>query len=117
MIKGIHHFAIIASSEKSVEFYTRLGFSEDQRIQRRNDTIVLMNGYGIQLEIFVDPNHPEHATKPEHLGLRHLALKVDNIENVIDELDLSIGSIMNDWCGVRFTFTTDPDGLPVELHE
>ena len=117
MIQGVHHFAIIASSEKSVQFYTKLGFCETYRKERKHDTVVLLEGYGIQLEIFVDPNHPERATNPENIGLRHLALKVDKIEDTVKELGLEIGPIMNDWVGVRFAFTADPDGLPIELHE
>lgn len=117
MITGVHHFAIIASSEVSVQFYKRLGFRETYRRDRKYDTVVLLDGYGIQIEMFIDPNHPERATKPENMGLRHLALKVGKIEDTVGELGLEIGPIMNDWVGVRFTFTADPDGLPIELHE
>ena len=117
MIQGIHHFAIIASSEESIHFYEKLGFRETYRRERKYDTVVLLNGHGMQIEMFVDPNHPERATNPENMGLRHLALKVDNIEETVAELGLEIGPIMNDWVGVRFAFTADPDGLPIELHE
>ena len=117
MIQGLHHFAIIASSEASVDFYKKLGFNETFRKERTYDTVVLLDGYGIQLEIFVDPNHPERATNPESKGLRHLALRVDNIETTASNLGLEIGNIMNDWVGTRFAFTADPDGLPIELHE
>ena len=117
MITGIHHLAIIASSEVSVNFYKKLGFRETYRNERKYDTIVLLNGYGMQLEIFVDPNHPERATNPENKGFRHLALKVEKLEDTVKDLGLEVGPIMHDWVGIRFTFTTDPDGLPIELHE
>ena len=117
MIQGIHHFAIIASSEASVDFYKKLGFQEKFRKIRNYDTVVLLDGHEMQIEMFVDPNHPERATNPENIGLRHLALKVENIERIAEDLDLEIGPIMNDWVGVRFAFTADPDGLPIELHE
>ena len=117
MITGVHHFAIIASSEESIHFYEKLGFRETYRKERKYDTVVLLEGHGIQIEMFVDPNHPERATNPENMGLRHLALKVENIERIAEDLDLEIGPIMNDWVGVRFAFTADPDGLPIELHE
>ena len=117
MIQGIHHFAIIASSEESVHFYEKLGFHETFRRERKYDTVVLLEGYGMQIEMFVDPNHPERETNPENMGLRHLALKVEKVEETVEELGLEIGSIMNDWVGVRFAFTADPDGLPIELHE
>ena len=117
MIKGIHHFAIIASSEESIRFYTKLGFRETYRKERKYDTVVLLDGYGMHIEMFFDPNHPERATNPENMWLRHLALRVEKIEKPTKELGLEIWPIMNAWSGVRFAFTADPDGVPIELHE
>ena len=116
MILGVHHFAVIVSSEESTAFYKKLGFREILRKERRNDTVVLLSGYGIQLELFIDPRHPKReAFGP--LGLRHLALRVDKIEDTAEDLGLTIETIMTDWVGVRFVFITDPDGNEVELHE
>lgn len=117
MVQGIHHFAIIAGSEDSVGFYKNLGFREIYRRERKSDTVVLLDGYGLQIEVFIDPKHPKRATNPENMGLRHLALKVDNIERIAETLNLEIGPIMNDWIGERMAFIADPDGLPIELHE
>ena len=117
MIQGVHHFALICSAEASVTFYKKLGFSEIFRKRRTYDTVVLLEGHGVRIEIFIDPNHPARATAPENMGLRHLALKVGNIEAAAEELELKIGPIMTDWVGARFAFAADPDGLPVELHE
>lgn len=117
MIIGAHHFAIISSSEESADFYKKLGFREMYRRERKYDTVVLLCGHGFQIEMFIDPNHPERATQPENIGLRHLALRVDNIEKTIEELELEAGPVMNDWVGDRFCFIADPDGLPIELHE
>ena len=116
MIQGIHHIAMIVSSEETVGFYKQLRFKEAFRKTRTYDTIVLLNGYGFELEMFVDSNHPKKE-KPEPLGLRHLALKVDNIETTAKELDVVAGEIMLDWVGKRFCFVSDPDGNSVELHE
>lgn len=121
-IQSIHHFAIIVSSEESVRFYTKLGFREKYRRKRKYDTVVLFDGYGMQMEMFIDSNHPIRMTNPESMGLRHLALKVGKIEETLEELrleglDLEAGSIMYDWVGERFCLVTDPDGLPIELHE
>lgn len=115
MVKGMHHFALIASSEASVAFYERLGFRVFLRKERRYDTVVLMRGHGIQIEMFIDPSHPERATAPENLGLRHLALCVDDVEAMTKEFEC--GPVMKDWVGAKFCFTADPDGLPVEFHE
>ncbi len=117
MVTGIHHLAIISDSEKSVDFYLQLGFQEYKRVQREHDLVVLLRGYDVELEIFVDSSHPVRATKPEQQGLRHMALHVDSIENTVKELGICIGPIGFDWNGVRFAFTSDPDGLPIELHE
>ncbi len=117
MITGIHHVSIIASSEESIAFYEKLGFREYKRLERRYDTVVLLYAHGIGLEIFIDPTHPPRAVKPENLGLRQLSLRVDKIEDTIQELGLEAGPIMADWVGIRFCFVADPDGLPVQLHE
>lgn len=116
MIIGVHHFSIIASSEESITFYSKLGFREYKRIERRKDTVVLMNGHGQGLEIFIDPTHPPRSN-PEPLGLRHLSLRVDKIEETIEELGFEAGPVITDWVGVKFCFVADPDGWPVQLHE
>ncbi len=115
MISGVHHFAVIASSEASVEFYNKLGFNEIYRKVRIYDTVVLMEGYGIKLEVFVDPNHPKRETNPERLGLRHLSLKVDSCEEMSREY--KCGPINRDWIGENYCYTEDPDGLVIEFHE
>ncbi len=74
MIKGFDHVAIISSSEESVEFYKRLGFREMLRKVRKYDTVVILKTEGIQLEMFIDANHPARATDPENMGLRHFWL-------------------------------------------
>lgn len=116
MINGFHHIAIILKSEESISFYEKLGFSVFKRVERSRDVIVLMSGYGMQLEIFVDPAHDPRPT-PEPLGLRHIALRVDRIEKTIEDLRLDIVPILSDWFGERFCFVVDPDGNTIELHE
>ena len=115
MITGIHHFSIIASSEKSVEFYTTLGFREYKRIERGYDTVVLMEGHGIGLEVFIDPSHKR--AEPAPLGLRYLSLRVDDIGKTMKELGVEIGSVLTDWNGKRYVMITDPDGNDVQLCE
>lgn len=86
MIQAFHHFAIIVSSEKSVEFYSKLGFTETFRKERNYDSVVLMEGSGIQIELFIDPNHQQRAVNPENIELRHIALKFGNVETTIKQL-------------------------------
>lgn len=122
MINGLHHIAIIVSSERSLDFYRLLGFTETFRKKRKYDTAVLMYGYGMQLEIFIDPSHAPHPEQ-EPIGLRHFALRVEKLEDEIDRLRrestevIEVGQVMNDWTGVRFCFVKDYDGLSIELHE
>lgn len=115
MICGIHHFAIIASSEASVKFYEGLGFREIFRKVREYDTVVLLEGYSVQIEMFIDPGHPMRAIDSEEIGLRHLALKVDSCEAVSKKYNCS--PIQQDWMGLNYCNTEDPDGLLVEFHE
>ena len=108
MVTGIHHFSIIASSEASVGFYTKLGFQEYKRIKRVYDTVVLMDGYGIGLEVFLDPRHSRRIE--ELLGFRMLSLKVDSLDGIE-------GTVMTDWNGERYMNIADPDGNTIQLHE
>ena len=98
MIKGLDHIAIIVSSEKSIRFYRKLGFTELYRTERNHDTVVLMllSGTDIILEVFIDSNHPERMSDPEAKGLRHFALKVNSIEETIEEL-VQLQMVSLDW--------------------
>jgi glyoxylase I family protein len=128
MITSLHHVALIVSSEESLRFYELLGFTEIFRKLRTNDVVVLMEGHGIKLEIFIDSRHPVHPTGMEEpIGLRHFALTVTgNLDDEIEEVrvsfssagyDLEVGPIMEDWIGVRFCFVRDFDGLSLEIRE
>ena len=121
MAAAFYRLAIIVSSERSLPFYRQLGFTEIFRKNREKDTVVLMDGCGIQLEFFIDPSHPPHVSDPEQpIGLRRFALKVDDIEKTVSELDLkkeNTGPIIDDWMGSRFCIIQDPDGIKLELHD
>ena len=115
MISGLHHFSIIVSSEASVSFYEKLGFKEVFRKERSYDCVVIMDGIGVQLELFIDPKHPKRAQNPENLGLRAVSFKVDDFDRLSKQFECS--SVMTDWFGQRYCTVTDPDGLPIQLHE
>lgn len=121
----IHHVAIIASNyEKSRHFYVDLlGFEvirENYRKERNDYKLDLKLG-DIELELFGIPGSPQRLSYPEACGLRHLAFKVDNIEEVIEELHgLGIETEpvrIDEFTDKKMTFFADPDGLPLELHE
>jgi glyoxylase I family protein len=126
-LNGIHHIAIICSDyELSKRFYTEiLGFKiirEVYREARRSYKLDLeVNGL-YQIELFSFPGPPPaRPSQPEALGLRHLAFEVNDIDEAVfhlSEYDVVTEPIRVDECtGKRFTFFTDPDGLPLELYE
>ena len=123
----IHHIAIICSDyELSKRFYTEvLGFKiirEVYREARRSYKLDLeVNGL-YQIELFSFPGPPPaRPSQPEALGLRHLAFEVNDIDEAVfhlNEYEVITEPIRVDECtGKRFTFFTDPDGLPLELYE
>ena len=126
MINGFHHAAIIVSNyEVSREFYTQaLGFriiAETHRAERDSWKLDLEIPGGGQLEIFSFPAPPERPSYPEACGLRHLAFRVDDLDETIEALakkNICVEPVRVDpLTNARFTFLADPDGLPLELYE
>lgn len=126
MLLGIHHAAIICSDyQHSKAFYTKiLGLSviaENYRAERDSYKLDLQLPDGSQVELFSFPNAPERQSYPEAQGLRHLAFQVSNIDDVITHLhqhDIETEPVrVDEYTGKRFTFFSDPDGLPLELYE
>lgn len=124
-LNQIHHIAIIVSDyKKAKEFYVKkLGFKvirENYREDRADYKVDLQMG-GCELEMTAIPNAPERPSYPEALGFRHLAFRVDDIEETVKELNekgIETEPIRVDvFTGERMTFFKDPDGLPIELHE
>lgn len=126
MFKSINHVAIICSDyERSKRFYiTILGLdiiAENYREDRESYKLDLKLPDGGQLELFSFPNAPERPSFPEALGLRHLAFNVDCVESVADYLasnSIDVEPIrIDEYTNKKFTFFSDPDGLPLELYE
>lgn len=122
MVNGLHHIAIICSSERSISFYEALNFAVMQRRKRpeMHDEIVYMEGNNLLLELFIDATHPARITNPEAYGLRHLGLKTKDVLKTVDFLmtkGYMAEPIRKDVNGINYTFVKDPDGLPIELHE
>lgn len=124
-LNSIHHIAIIASNyEASKNFYVNiLGFEiirENYRKDRNSYKLDLKIGDS-EIELFSMPDAPKRTSHPEACGLRHLAFRVDNIEEVIFELNqngIATEPIrIDDYTGKKLTFFSDPDGLPLEFHE
>ena len=93
-LNAIHHVAIIVSDIQAArEFYVeKLGFQvirENYRDERKDWKLDLKIGDGaeaIELEIFAEINPPKRVNRPEACGLRHLAFRVGNVEETVEEL-------------------------------
>lgn len=124
-LKSVHHIAIIVSDhDRALDFYVnKLGFSviRDCFRQERSDWKTDLALDGLELEIFTRENPPKRPSYPEACGLRHLAFRVADIEAAVAEL-AEKGIVcepirMDPYTKTRMTFFSDPDGLPLELHE
>ncbi|MGE7776183.1 SMU1112c/YaeR family gloxylase I-like metalloprotein [Chitinophaga sp. NPDC101104] len=124
-LQNIHHIAIICSDyNRSKQFYTEvLGFSviaENYRAARDSWKLDLaLNGI-YTIELFSFPEPPQRVSSPEARGLRHLAFSVHDIDAAVKSLaahGVACEPVRIDaFTGKKFTFFTDPDGLPLELY-
>lgn len=118
----VHHIAIITHNyESTIDFYVKkLGFKIIRENKRIDDIKLDLEMGDMELEIFIKPHAPIHPY-PETAGLRHLAFKVDDVEETVRELNalgIETEPIRNDtFTGSKMTFFKDPDNLPLEIHE
>lgn len=127
MFKGIHHVAIICSNyRRSRAFYTEtLGLkviNETYRRERDSWKLDLALPDGSQIELFSFPTTPKRVSRPEACGLRHLAFAVEDLRATMTRLRILGGAQLepirvDELTGKKFTFFSDPDGLPIELYE
>lgn len=126
MINKVHHIAIICSDyQKSKQFYTEvLGLGIIREVYRENRQSfkldLELNGSYI-VELFSFPNPPQRTSRPEAVGLRHLAFEVDDLQKVVAHLEkfkIEVEPIrIDELTEKRFTFIADPDHLPIEFYE
>ena len=126
MFKRIHHAAVICSDYVvSKRFYTEvLGLRvirEIHREQRNSYKLDLALPDGTQIELFSFPQPPLRPSYPEACGLRHLAFEVDDVDACkarLEVMGIGVEPVRVDECtGRRFTFFSDPDGLPLEIYQ
>jgi glyoxylase I family protein len=126
LLRTIHHVAIICSDyERSKRFYVDvLGLevvAEHYREERRSYKLDLSVGGRYQIELFSFPDPPPRASRPEAVGLRHLAFEVEDVQQVAAALaghGITVEQVrVDEYTGKKFTFFADPDGLPLELYE
>jgi glyoxylase I family protein len=125
-LSKVHHIAIICSRyEVSKAFYTEvLGCEivrEVYREERDSYKLDLALGGQYIIELFSFPSPPPRASRPEACGLRHLAFEVDDVAAAAEALrrkNVATEPVrVDEFTGKKFTFFTDPDGLPLELYE
>lgn len=124
-LHAVHHVAILVSDyQASRHFYVDLlGFTvlRENFRPEKNDWKLDLILDGVELEIFSALAAPPRPDRPEALGLRHLAFRVEDVER--EAAALGAKGIptepirMDPYSQKRFTFFRDPDGLPLELHE
>lgn len=125
-LKAIHHVAIISSDyQRSKHFYCDVLalriIAETYRAERDSYKLDLALPDGSQIELFSFPNAPSRLSYPEAQGLRHLAFSVDHIQSAVEYLigkSVVVEPIrVDELTGKKFTFFSDPDGLPLEIYE
>ncbi len=126
MLKSIHHVAIICSDyERSKHFYAVILdleiIAENYRENRNSYKLDLKLADGGQIELFSFGSSPARPSYPEALGLRHLAFAVESVELMSDYLsskNIEVEPIrVDEYTHKKFTFFSDPDGLPLEIYE
>ncbi|WP_324676604.1 VOC family protein [Hymenobacter sp. GOD-10R] len=122
----VHHIAIICSDyEVSKRFYTEvLGLNvirEVYRAERQSWKLDLALNDHYIIELFSFPGAPPRPSRPEAIGLRHLAFAVSDLDATVQELaqhQVTAEPIrVDEFTGRRFTFIADPDDLPLEFYE
>ncbi|PSV44930.1 VOC family protein [Photobacterium sp. GB-36] len=126
MFNGMHHVAIICSDyQRSKYFYSQILkleiINETYRAQRQSYKLDLRLPDNSQIELFSFPDAPQRPSYPEAQGLRHLAFSVEDVESVaayLVEHHIEVEAIrIDELTGKKFTFFSDPDGLPLELYQ
>ncbi|ABQ07918.1 SMU1112c/YaeR family gloxylase I-like metalloprotein [Flavobacterium johnsoniae] len=125
-LNKVHHIAILCSDyEKSKHFYTQiLGLTiirEIYREERQSYKLDLALNGSYVIELFSFPDPPKRPSRPEAVGLRHLAFEVINLNETVAFLtskNIESEPIrIDETTNKRFTFIADPDLLPIEFYE
>ncbi|PBN43339.1 VOC family protein [Sphingobium sp. D43FB] len=124
-MRGVHHIAIIGSDYAlSRRFYVDvLGLPVLHEVYReaRDSWKCDLDAGNARIELFSFPAPPPRPSRPEACGLRHLSFVVRDIDAEVARLathDVACELIrVDEYTGQRFTFFSDPDGLPLELYE
>lgn len=133
-MQAFHHTAIsVRHLDASLEFYQKLGFVKTNHYQADDNSlhIVQLSLGGVGLEIFWYPSNQtakklqlEYANNLEQIGVKHIGLKVKNLDDTRTWL-ISLGladenteiNIARSLANSRYLFIQDPDGMWIEFIE
>ena len=119
----IHTCYRITDVDKSVDFYSKLGFEEIHRMPIRDEAINVFMGLpgdGARLELTY--NHGQEGPYEIGTGYGHIAITAEDLDATLERL-ASIGiepekppyTVREG--GSRLCFVRDPDGYRIELIE
>ncbi|MFW5998826.1 MAG: VOC family protein [Halanaerobiaceae bacterium] len=124
MIKKFDHTAITVSDlDKSIEFYRDiLGCKIMGMIDNENSKYIYLDAGGAVIELFYfdKKGKPLKESSNEDIGIKHLAFKVDDVDEIVDKLrqenvEIEVEPLETD--GVKLAFFKDPDGILLEVIE
>ncbi|MDH5597105.1 MAG: VOC family protein [Candidatus Peregrinibacteria bacterium] len=122
----IHHVAITVNNiEESKKFYEDFfGFTEHQRFKSKSslgDETILIELKDFKIELWKSKKDNEEDLLDLTIrGIRHLAFEVEDIDNVVSkfrEENIQVSEPQMGGSGHRYCFTTDPNGIALELYE
>jgi glyoxylase I family protein len=94
---------------------------EVYREERKSYKLDLALNENYIIELFSFPDSPQRTSRPEACGLRHLAFSVTDIDEAVVSLNgkgVKTEPIrVDEFTNKKFTFFSDPDGLPLELYQ
>jgi len=115
MIVGIDHAEIsVRDFDKTIEFYTRLGFVKAGEFKKDGETIqVQLNAGSISLDIVKCPEGKEP-------GLEHIAFLADDVDRTVGEMKkmgvtITLEPITSERSGRRLAAFKDIDGIMHQL--
>jgi glyoxylase I family protein len=120
-----HHVGLVISDlASSLAFYKALGFEVESSLptgdQARSITFLRLGDFRLELFWYAETPPVPAESGDKHIGFRHLALKTDDIDATVSELQranlLASDAGIREVAGLyRLLFLNDPDGLEVEI--
>lgn len=136
-IIGVHHTGITVSDlQRSVEFYERLGFEEEVRLEESGPEVdegtgvpsthlrvamLVREDARLELLEYASPDGGPPAHPNNGIGAAHIAFQVADIDATVAELrgagiPFTSDPILHE-SGLRWVYMKDPDGITAELFQ